>query len=181
MIPSGEQAYSRFRGFLQMVSVALVVLVADQATKLLILLELGPTGDRFMIPVIPGMLRLRYVQNTGAAFGIFEGNSLVLAFLAVLVVLFLLIYFRKWIAESPWIALAIGLQLGGATGNILDRLQHGFVVDFIDFRYWPTFNVADSAITIGVIILAVSLFKREQRRDAVQKKDVEVADRRPLT
>ncbi len=181
MIPRGEQVYSRFRGYLQMLSVALVVLVADQATKLLVMLELGPTGDRVMIPVIPGVFRLFYVQNTGAAFGIFEGNSMVLAILAVLVVLSLLIYFRQWIAESPWLALAIGLQLGGAIGNILDRLQHGFVVDFIDFRYWPTFNVADSAITIGVIILAISLFKREQRRNAAQKKDVEVIDRRPVT
>lgn len=181
MIPSGELSYSRYRGFLQMLSVALVVLVADQATKLLVILELGPNGDRVMIPVIPGVFRLFYVQNTGAAFGIFEGNSMVLAGLAVLVVLFLVIYFRKWIAESPWLALAIGLQLGGAIGNILDRLQHGFVVDFIDFRFWPTFNVADSAITLGVIILAICLYKREQRRNAVRNQDVEVVDRRPVT
>ena len=181
MIPSGEQAYLRIRGILKMLSVALVVLVADQATKLFILLELGPTGDRVMIPVIPGVFRLLYVQNTGAAFGIFQGNSLALALLAVLVVLFLLFYFRRWIAESSRLALAIGLQLGGAIGNILDRLQHGFVIDFIDFRYWPTFNVADSAITIGVIILAVALFKREQRRNAERKNDVEVVDQRPVT
>lgn len=171
----------RFRGVLKMLSVSLVVLFADQATKLFILKELGPTSDRVMIPVIPGVFRLFYVQNTGAAFGIFQGNSPVLAVLAVLVVLFLLFYFRRWIAESSWLALAIGLQLGGAIGNILDRLQHGFVVDFIDFRYFPTFNVADSAITVGVIILAVILFKREQRRNAEQKSDVEVVDQRPVT
>ncbi|MBX6342889.1 MAG: signal peptidase II [Thermomicrobiaceae bacterium] len=154
------------------------MLVADQVTKALVLQHLGPGGARSVVDVIPGVLRLLYVENTGAAFGVFQGRSPVLTLLAIGVVVFLGIYFRRAIAESRALALALGLEFGGAVGNILDRLRHGFVVDFIDVPHWPTFNVADSAITVGVLLLALVVLRHDSRpRDAADRGDVEAADR----
>jgi signal peptidase II len=181
VIEDDWQSYARIRGILLSISIALAVLISDQATKALVWLRLGPGGDQEMIPVIPGVLRFLYVENTGAAFGILQGRSILLAVLAVVVVLALAIYFRRLIAESSWFAVALGLLFGGALGNILDRVQHGFVIDFIDFPYWPTFNLADSAITTGVIILGIFLLKRDQRRESPRKKDVDVPDQTWVT
>ena len=147
------------------IAIAAVVVVADQLTKVAVLDALGPSGDRTVIRIVPGLLRLIYVQNTGAAFGLFQGRSPLLLVVAVGVVVFLLYYFRAAIAASAWLAVALGLQIGGAIGNIVDRLHHGFVVDFINVPYWPTFNVADSAITVGVVILAIYLITRDAPRD----------------
>jgi signal peptidase II len=175
------QSYARFRGILLTISIAMAVLISDQSTKALVLLRLGPSGDQEVIPVIPGVLHFLYVENTGIAFGILQGNSILLAILAVVVVLVLAIYFRRLMVESSWFALALGLLFGGAVGNIVDRVQHGFVIDFIDFSYWPTFNLADGAITTGVIILGIYVFKRDQRRGSSSKKDVEVPDQTWVT
>ena len=139
------------------VGVALLVILADQLTKTFIVDTLGPNGERTLIEIVPGLLRLIYLRNTGAAFGIFQGRSPILLVLAIGVVAFLLIYFRQSIAANRWLAIALGLQIGGAIGNIVDRLRYGYVVDFINVPHWPTFNVADSAITVGVVILAVTL------------------------
>lgn len=145
------------------VTLALTVLViaADQISKAIVVAALGPGGDRDVIEVIPGFLRLFYVENTGAAFGMLQGNSPVLTVLAAAVVIVLAIAFRRLIAESVWLSAALGLQFGGAMGNIIDRLRHGFVVDFIDVSRWPTFNLADSAITVGVVILGYYLLRGE--------------------
>lgn len=140
--------------------VAVVTLVLDQLSKALVLAYLGPGGTYSEIPILPGLLRLYYVENTGAAFGLFQGRNPLLAVLAVVVVILLAIWFRA-LAASRLGALALGLQLGGAFGNLIDRLRHGFVIDFIDFPFWPTFNLADSAITVGVLILAVALLRAE--------------------
>ena len=148
------------------VAVAALVILADQLSKLAVLDVLGPHGDRTVIPIVPGLLRLIYVQNTGAAFGMFQGRSPVILVLAVAVIILLLYYFREAIAASRWLALALGLQIGGAIGNMIDRLNHGFVVDFINVPHWPTFNVADSAVTVGVIMLAIYLIGRDAPRAA---------------
>lgn len=139
------------------------VLIGDQVTKLFVLTFLGPGGIIREIPIIPGILRFIYVENTGAAFGLFQGRNPLLALLALVVVVLIAIWFRQVIVWRLG-ALALGLQLGGAVGNLLDRLRHGFVIDFIDFSFWPTFNVADSAITIGVLLLAFVVFRFEQNR-----------------
>lgn len=143
------------------VVVAALVLGADQITKALILDALGPQSMRTAIDVVPGLLNLILVQNTGAAFGIFQDRSPVLMILALAVVVFLLYYFRRAIEANSWLALALGLQIGGALGNVVDRLRHGYVVDFIHVPHWPTFNVADSCVTVGVAILALYLITRE--------------------
>jgi len=145
--------------------IALGVLLLDQISKSLVLTYLGPARQDgpVQIVIIPRVLRLIYVENTGAAFGVLQGRNPALAFLAVIVVAILAVWFRSIATTSRWGALALGLQVGGALGNVLDRFRHGFVIDFIDVPHWPTFNLADSAITVGVILLALILLERDLR------------------
>jgi len=145
--------------------VAAIVLVVDQLSKALVLTFLAPGAPHAEVVIVSGFLRLYYVENTGAAFGLFQGKNPLLAFLAFGVVVVLVVWFRELVRLWSG-ALALGLQLGGAVGNLVDRFRHGFVVDFIDFSFWPTFNVADSAITIGVLLLLYVLLCREQQESA---------------
>ena len=108
------------------------------------------------IPLIPHVLHLTYVQNTGAAFGVLRntGPLLVLVSLAVIVVLTLALCrddpARETSPTARWRRAGMVLMLGGAVGNVIDRLWLGYVVDVVDLRVWPVFNLADSAITIGI-------------------------------
>ena len=163
------------RNFLLVALVMGLVLATDQIAKSLILNRLGPTGDLTQIKIIPGFLRLIYVENTGAAFGMFQGRSPVLTVLALVVIGFLIVYFRRSIAQSVWLASALGLQLGGALGNVIDRLRHGFVVDFVNVPHFPTFNVADSAITIGVIMLGFYLLTSDTTTSASDERTLGVS------
>ena len=135
------------------------VLVADQLTKHFVRsdIALGQVNK-----VVPG-LNLVHVRNTGVAFGFFSGGgALVLAFtLAALAVL--LGYFAMR-PDRPWLWLPAGLLTGGALGNLLDRIANGAVTDFIKLPFWPAFNVADMAITFGVLALLYVL--EGGRRDA---------------
>ncbi len=149
------------RNFVLVALVMGLIVVVDQITKAIVLNRLGPDGDLNQVKIIPGFLRVIFVENTGAAFGMFQGKSPVLTVLALVVIGFLLVYFRRSIANSLWLAVALGLQLGGALGNVIDRFRHGFVVDFINVPKWPTFNVADSAITVGVFMLGFFLLTRD--------------------
>ncbi len=149
------------RNFFLVALIMALVIVADQVTKSIIYDRLGPNGDLTQVKIIPGFLRLIFVENTGAAFGIFQGKSPILTVLAIVVIGFLIVYFRQSIARSIWLSVALGLQLGGALGNVVDRFRHGFVVDFINVPKWPTFNIADSAITVGVIMLGLYLLTRD--------------------
>ncbi len=129
---------------------ALLVVAGDWGTKSLISQALRP-GDS--VPLIPPVLSLTYVQNTGAAFGVFKGYQHVLIVLSVAVVVWIV---REWLRRPPSVrAMQWGcaLVMGGAIGNLIDRVRLGYVIDFIDLRVWPVFNLADSAITIGVSLL----------------------------
>jgi signal peptidase II len=142
------------------VVVAIVIAALDQLTKQLATNTIGPGTGREPISIIPGVLQLRYVENTGAAFGILQDNTQILALVSFGVIALLVLIFGSMISRSLLLGFAFGLQFGGATGNLIDRIRLGYVVDFIDVPHWPTFNVADSGITVGVIILAfVLLFK----------------------
>lgn len=163
------------RGWEIVASVAAVVLLVDQVSKELVIQYLGPGGTSSEIVLIPGILRFFYVENTGAAFGLFQGRNPFLALMAVAVVILLIVWFRGLVASWPG-AIALGLQLGGALGNLVDRFRHGFVVDFIDFSFWPTFNVADSAITVGVLLLIGLLVWPEVTLRPVAKSRTERVD-----
>jgi lipoprotein signal peptidase len=136
--------------------VALLVAVADQLTKHWVrsCYEGEPLFEL-------GFLRIVHVQNTGAAFGIFQDQNLVLTVVAVIGIVLVLTYIFFIARRYPFLAtrtgyITFGLIMGGAIGNLIDRLFRGHVTDFIDVGFWPTFNVADSAVDIGVVIFAIS-------------------------
>jgi signal peptidase II len=136
---------------------------ADQVSKWIVLRELAPPGSR-QVEIVPGVLRLIYVRNTGSAFGLFQGRSEILKVLAVIAILALAAYFARVARGDRLLSAALGLQLGGALGNIVDRFRHGFVIDWIDVPHWPTFNIADSAITVGAVLLVYALLVRDELR-----------------
>lgn len=109
-------------------------------------------------------VRLTYVVNTGTAFGLLPQYSLFLVLVAFLVIGMVLLYQRYLPGESFLVRTALGLQLGGAMGNLVDRLRYGYVIDFMDIRVWPIFNLADFSISLGVGLLAYFLiFAREKK------------------
>lgn len=142
----------------------LAVLVAflDQALKawMLSVLELGQSQ-----PVLAGFFHLTLVHNTGGAFGLFAHKTVYFVLLSVATIAFLIWYYRKYRQARPGIIWPVGLVLGGAVGNLADRLRLGYVVDFLDFFagewHWPAFNLADSAICVGLGILAFMIGKGE--------------------
>ncbi|MFC1754549.1 signal peptidase II [Thermoproteota archaeon] len=125
----------------------LLVLALDQLTKLL--------AERYK-PSGSGFFSINYTTNTGAAFGIFPQGGVFLIILSIIVlaaiVYYLFYYSKKNSIKTPkGMAVFSALLFGGALGNLIDRLVHGYVIDFIDFAFWPAFNIADIAITLGVI------------------------------
>jgi len=142
--------------------IAFVILVADQVAKAMVSASI-PVQDR--VPLIDGFLALSHVENRGAAFGLFSGAPagplrLALIVVSVLAVVLIWAYAREgW--HEPRIVTAFGLILGGAVGNLVDRVRLGYVVDFIDVHWrgyhWPSFNVADAAITVGAVALFLTM------------------------
>ncbi len=127
-------------------AVAAALVIADQIAKSFV----RSIGDHVL--VISGFFDIAYIKNTGATFGFFPGSSFVVAVFSVAVIIFFLVYYRK--LPGVWyVTLGSGLILGGAIGNLIDRLFLGHVVDFIDFSFWPAFNIADSGIVVGTILV----------------------------
>lgn len=145
----------RARGILNVIPLVILVttLMADQVTKGLVVLNMDP-GES-----VPGsgLLRLTYVINTGSAFGLFPNQTVFLILASFVGIGVLLLFYRTHSFDSPLLYASLGLQLGGAVGNLVDRLRLGYVVDFIDVGAWPVFNLADSAIVVGLIGLLWTL------------------------
>lgn len=133
--------------------VAATVVLLDQATKAAIVAVLLPGQS---VPA-DALIRLTHVTNTGAAFGMFTGQSSFLLLATAVGIGAILLYFVFPPANSKLLDSALGLQFGGAIGNLIDRVWQGYVTDFIDLRVWPVFNLADSAIVVGVAVLAAFL------------------------
>jgi signal peptidase II len=141
---------------------ALSVAVFDQLIKFIVNSSLRPGGS---IPVIRNILNLTYVQNRGAAWGIFPGQNWLLLGIAVAVV-GLLFYYHFKLSRGDIMQLGLGLVLGGVLGNSLDRFFRHFVIDFVDFIIWPVFNLADMMIDLGVAILLFRLFFSKEEKNA---------------
>lgn len=144
--------------------VAGAVLAADQATKHW---AMGALESQGSLPVVDSWLALTLVRNSGSAFGLVRNASLLLAVFAVLAVVVLVVFERRGLPTRA-AALATGLVLGGALGNLSDRLRYGYVIDFVDFQYrgrnvFPVFNVADSAITVGAALILLAAWRAERR------------------
>ena len=147
------------RGLL-FLGVAAAVVVLDQMTKRIAEDRLERSGVRSVpVPGVGDFLRLTYVENRGAAFGLLQDQTAFFVLVGVIVIGVIAASYRYLPRSGFRLQLALGLQLGGAIGNLIDRVRQGYVVDFVDFGYhsnwWPVFNVADSAIVIGVFLLAL--------------------------
>ncbi len=149
-----------------------VLIVLDQVTKACIdgMLTLHES-----LAIIPGFLNITYVRNPGAAFGFLAGASPVfrsIFFLGIAAVAIgcILYYIAKSRNDEPFLIFALSLILSGAVGNFIDRARFGEVIDFIDVyvgvHHWPAFNVADSAISVGAVILILHMFKRSSGKDS---------------
>lgn len=154
---------ARYRDLI-MVGAGLLVIALDQWTKHLIVNYFVTPGYRAPVSIVGQVLTLDYVQNTGVAFSMFEGQSIQFLFIAVAIGVICYLYWRFRDRASLALKLNFGLVLGGATGNLIDRFRQGFVVDFIHFQLpaisfnFAVFNVADSSISIGVVAIAVLLY-----------------------
>tara|TARA_B100001964_G_C13741683_1_gene383422 strand:- start:80 stop:529 length:450 start_codon:yes stop_codon:yes gene_type:complete len=136
--------------------VTIFVIVVDQITKLVVrnTFELKQS-----LPVIKGFFHLTYTLNTGSGFSLLKDQNTALIWVSILILCIILYYYDK-ISDNKVTAISVALIVGGAIGNLIDRLILGGVIDFFDFIIWPVFNIADSAITIGVFILLIYLFRK---------------------
>lgn len=142
--------------------ISIFIFCLDQLSKLCIshALLVGEPS----LPVFKDVFHISLVHNTGVAFGLFKNHNTVLAVFSLAVIFYIgrqcVLPKRK---KSAARRIALGLILGGACGNLLDRVRLGYIVDFLDFRIWPVFNIADSALTIGILLLAFELFSSRKR------------------
>ena len=143
--------------------ISFLVVAADQATKALALKFLL---DHSTVPILPGILHLTLVRNPGVAFGLFNRYGIGVAVITTFILMGLLWSTLKGEKAPGYPTLTLGLILGGAMGNLIDRVRFGSVVDFLDFRIWPVFNVADSCITVGAIVMAISLLYEKKKKAA---------------
>jgi len=157
----------KFQGRLPYILLAAAALSLDRWTKALIQKRFGLSES---ITVIDGFFNITYVRNTGVAFGIFDplslpAKSVLLSLFTAFAAIVVIIYSLRSPAQKRLLQVALGLILGGALGNLYDRVAYGYVVDFLEFYigsyHWPSFNVADSAISIGVALLALEILRDE--------------------
>lgn len=132
----------------------LAVLVIDQGSKFLIRKNLSLYES---IPIIPDFFHLTYIENPGAAFGILAHKRIFFIIITILILVGIFYFYFKLKKEQWLLKIALGLVVGGAIGNFIDRLRWGAVIDFLDFRIWPVFNIADTAIIIGMLIIAYQI------------------------
>lgn len=134
----------------------LIFIILDRITKIWAL-----SIDK---PINLGILELVYATNTGAGFSILQNQNTMLSWLAV-IVLGIIIYYKNSFPKIGFIMI-----LAGIIGNLIDRISYGYVIDFINFRFWPVFNIADSLIFIGVLITIIVLWKKDKKKDKEIKK-----------
>ena len=137
--------------------IGILVFILDQLVKHAVLgsMHLGES-----IPIIKDVFHITFVLNPGAAFGMLEHQRWIFIVVALLVVVLALVFYKHIQRESLITRIGAGLLLGGALGNLLDRIQSGLVVDFLDFRIWPVFNIADIAICGGAAMLIWGMWQR---------------------
>ncbi|MFB3919054.1 MAG: signal peptidase II [Candidatus Velamenicoccus archaeovorus] len=153
---------------LQVILIAVGVVALDRLTKSAAETYLCAIDTH---PVIPQVFHLTLVHNTGAAFGLWKGGAVFLILTTVFCMAMIVAMLKSkrllnkvfgLSAIDGWLCLSFGLILGGAVGNLIDRLRYSYVIDFLDFRIWPVFNVADSAITVGGAVLFLKIFLHEK-------------------
>jgi signal peptidase II len=153
--------------WLGLAAIGLAAIAADQLTKHVVTGHLALDDGIHVV----GPFWIHHVQNSGIAFGLFAGATPAVIVLTGIAIAWMLVFFARSGARHPVLPIALGLVIGGSLSNLLDRVRLGYVTDFIDLRYWPAFNLADSFIVVGVAILlgtllAAERIPRSRRRDA---------------
>lgn len=138
----------------KVLSLSSFIVIVDRLTKYIICRNFSEGQS---VKIVPGLFHITLVLNSGAAFGLFKGRSIFFMALTAVVIASICFYVWRGACKDLLMLAAMGLILGGAAGNLIDRLAFGCVIDFLDFRIWPVFNIADASITIGAVILAVKL------------------------
>ena len=166
-VEAGTARDASLRTALLLACTAVAIYVADQVTKALVVATL-PFGARH--EVIGDVVQLWHVRNTGAAFSLFPGATWLFMVVTAGALVMIAWFYRSFRTRGTWIHVILGAVLGGTLGNLTDRLRYGYVVDFLsvglgDLR-WPTFNVADSALVVGIGLLVIYLTWADGRRDA---------------
>lgn len=146
-------------------AVAILVLALDQVTKALVQRDLGPGSDRSVVPIVGDWFLLEYARNRGVAFGVLARWPEIAPLLATLILLGVVAYALRLGLRGSWLMVGAGLVVGGAVGNLLDRVRFGYVIDFIAVGPWPNFNVADSAISVGVACLVIDALLRPDSQE----------------
>jgi signal peptidase II len=140
---------ARWPQWLALGLVVVAAVIADQATKHIVSSQLALDDKVHVL----GPFSIHHVENSGIAFGLFAGATPVVTALTALAVGWMLVFFARSGARHPVLPVALGLLIGGSASNLVDRIRLGHVTDFLDFRYWPAFNLADTFIVVGVAIL----------------------------
>jgi signal peptidase II len=145
--------------WLALLAVAVAAILADQITKAIVAsqLELGESVD------VVGPLSIRHVNNPGIAFGLFSSWATAVTILTACAIGWMVVYFARSGARHPVLPAALGLLIGGSLANLVDRIRLGHVTDFLDLRFWPAFNLADTFIVVGVAILLAALISAERQ------------------
>jgi len=153
---------ARAAQWVSLVAIVFAAVAADQLTKHIVTGQLQLDEGKHVI----GPFWIHHVQNSGIAFGLFASATAAVIALTGIAVAWMLVFFARSGARHPVLPVALGLVIGGSLSNLLDRVRLGYVTDFLDLRYWPAFNLADSFIVIGVVILLAALVvaEREPRR-----------------
>lgn len=145
---------------MQLFLVALVVLLLDLFTKYIVQSQMELFQS---IPVINNVFHITYILNPGAAFGMFANKTTFFILVTIVLLLGVAIFYKYLKQEGKVAILALGMVVGGAIGNMIDRFRYGQVVDFLDFRIWPIFNLADVAIVTGMALLMIKILRSEPK------------------
>lgn len=156
MPPSASRGHN---GLAWPLLVAGAVVIGDQITKVAASASLGRDASTHRVELLGSVIAFEYLENTGAAFGVLRGQGILLTLVAGLVVGLLVTHYLRSGQSSVVLGTSVGLLMGGALGNVVDRVRLGYVVDFIAVGAWPKFNLADSAVTVGVVLLAWSMIQ----------------------
>ena len=162
-VPGAQRSLAaRLHQWSGLLAIAIAALAADQLTKHIVSSSLALDEARHVV----GPLSIHHVQNSGIAFGLFASATPIVTVLTAVAVGWMLLFFARSGSRHPVLPIALGLLIGGSASNLTDRIRLGHVTDFIDLRFWPAFNLADSFIVLGVLILLAALLlpQRTQQR-----------------
>ncbi len=164
----------KLKSNLMLVLIALVVIALDQLTKRAVQQNLA-LGEALLVLPPWEFVRIVHWVNTGAAFGIFQGGNAILIGLTIAITIAILVYYQTLPEDHFFQRICLALMVGGSIGNLIDRLTLGYVVDFVAVGSFPVFNLADSCVTVSVILLLISMIIEERKAQSTEKPSEEDA------